>query len=83
MGEAFCGTVFHRLKEARWPSLYSPLREERCAGQHFNTTWRLPWSPQILGILCSSTLREPASGWLSGASRQRMRSLRRAIPTNR
>ena len=28
MGEAFCGTVFHRLREARWLSLYSPLQEQ-------------------------------------------------------
>jgi hypothetical protein len=29
VGEAFCRTVFYRLREARWPSLYSQLREER------------------------------------------------------
>jgi hypothetical protein len=27
--EAFCRTVFYRLREARWPSLSSPLRGER------------------------------------------------------
>jgi hypothetical protein len=34
VGEASCGTIIHRLKEARWPSLYSPLREVRRNSRH-------------------------------------------------